>query len=66
MKLFHMIAGLLAIGTGAVALYALKGGRLHRQSGTIFVYAMLVIAASGAVMAALKAKPSQSAPPCAR
>jgi len=45
MKPLHIIAGLLAIGAGAVALHALKGGRLHRQSGMIFVYAMLVMSA---------------------
>ena len=28
--------------SGLVALYAFKGGALHRKSGTIFVYAMLV------------------------
>jgi hypothetical protein len=34
-----------------VALYARKGGPLHRNSGTIFVFAMLVMSLSGAVMA---------------
>ena len=34
-----------------MALYAFKGGRLHRKSGTIFAYAMLVMSLSGAVMA---------------
>jgi uncharacterized membrane protein len=35
MKLLHITAGLIAIGAGAVALYALKGARLHRESGMI-------------------------------
>ena len=50
MKLIHVLAGLSALITGAVALYALKGGRLHRRSGIIFVYAMLVMAFTGTVM----------------
>ena len=50
----HVVAGLVAIGAAAVALYAAKGARLHRESGRIFVYAMLVMSASAAVMAALQ------------
>ena len=49
----HITAGLIAIGSGLVAMYALKGGSLHRRSGMIFVYAMLVMASSAAVMALL-------------
>ena len=48
---FHVTAGVLAIVAGFVALYVLKGGTLHRRSGTIFVYAMLVMSLSGATMA---------------
>ena len=48
---FHVIAGAIAIVSGLVALYAFKGGTLHRKSGTIFAYAMLVMSLSGAVMA---------------
>jgi uncharacterized membrane protein len=47
----HVIGGAIAIVTGIVALYTLKGGTLHRKSGTIFAYAMLVMSLSGAVMA---------------
>lgn len=54
MKLIHIIAGFLALASGAVALYSVKGGNLHRKGGTIFVYAMLVMAGIGAFMAALK------------
>jgi len=54
MKSLHIIAGLLALVSGAVALAVLKGGRVHRRSGTIFVYAMLFMASSGALMAVLK------------
>lgn len=47
---FHVIAGVIAIASGFVALYA-KGGKLHRKSGMIFVLAMLVMSRSGSVMA---------------
>jgi uncharacterized membrane protein len=53
----HIIGGLTAIVAGAVALYALKGMRLHRKSGMIFVYAMLTMASTGAVIAAIKSQP---------
>ena len=47
----HVLGGAIAIVTGLIALYALKGAQLHRKSGTIFVYAMLVMSLSGAVIA---------------
>lgn len=50
----HIIAGLIAIVVGFVALYAPKGATLHRKSGMVFVYSMLVMAAAGGVMAAMK------------
>jgi uncharacterized membrane protein len=50
----HILAGATAIMVGFVALFARKGAHLHRRSGTIFVYAMLTMAGSGAVMAALQ------------
>jgi uncharacterized membrane protein len=49
----HIIAGLIGLISGAVALYALKGAKLHRKSGMIFVYAMLVVAITGTVMGSL-------------
>lgn len=53
MILLHIIGGLIGLTSGAVALSAPKGGRLHRKSGMVFVYAMLVMSTSGAIMAAL-------------
>jgi len=52
--LLHIIGGLVGLASGAVALSASKGANLHRKSGMIFVYAMMVLSASGALMAALK------------
>jgi uncharacterized membrane protein len=51
MVLIHIAAALLALATGAVALYAVKGSTPHRTSGLIFVGAMLVMAGTGALMA---------------
>jgi uncharacterized membrane protein len=51
----HAVAAGLGLVFGGVALYAAKGGTLHRKSGTLFVYAMLTMALTGAVMAAFKA-----------
>src|SRR3970040_1030947 len=56
MTLLHVVAGLTGIASGAVALYALKGATLHRRSGMIFVYSMLVMAGLGAGMALLKSQ----------
>ncbi len=52
MKWIHIIAGLLALASGAVALYAAKGSTLHRKSGLIFVIAMLVMTSTAVVIAA--------------
>ena len=46
----HIIAGLLGLVAGAIALSVRKGAKLHRKSGMIFVYAMLVVAVTGTVM----------------
>jgi len=42
----HIVAGGLAIVLGAVALSVKKGGTIHRRSGLLFVYAMLVMGTS--------------------
>lgn len=47
----HVLAGAIAILTGYVALFALKGAKVHRKSGAIFAGSMLVMSLSGAVMA---------------
>lgn len=49
--LIHIIAGGLALASGYVALYAAKGARLHRTSGMIFVFAMVVMSIGGLVIA---------------
>jgi uncharacterized membrane protein len=52
--LVHMLAAGLGLVFGCVALYAAKGATLHRESGKLFVYAMLTMSLTGAGMAAFK------------
>jgi uncharacterized membrane protein len=47
----HVIGGATAIVSGFAALAVRKGTGRHRTIGTIFVYAMLVMSLSGAVIA---------------
>ncbi len=49
----HIIAGIIGLVSGAIALSARKGAKLHRKSGMVFVYAMMVVAITGTVMGAL-------------
>ncbi len=53
----HVLAGLAALTAGTLALAAGKGGRLHRWAGTVFVYAMMLMASIGAVVGALRSQP---------
>jgi uncharacterized membrane protein len=47
---FHVVAGILALLFGYTALFAAKGGATHRRAGKYFVYAMVVMSLTGAVM----------------
>ncbi|MEX2182606.1 MAG: hypothetical protein WD771_11240 [Gemmatimonadaceae bacterium] len=48
---FHITGGALALAGGYTALFARKGGRLHRAAGTLFVFAMLLMGATATVLA---------------
>jgi uncharacterized membrane protein len=50
----HIIAGSIAIVAGFISVFALKGLKLHRKSGMVFVYSMLVLSVTGAVIATVK------------
>jgi len=50
----HIAAGMLAIVLGAVALSVKKGGTVHRRSGMLFVYAMLVMGVTASILEFLK------------
>lgn len=46
----HVVAGCLAIVVGFIALAVKKGGTIHRRSGMLFVYAMVVMAATASML----------------
>jgi uncharacterized membrane protein len=50
----HILAGTFGLLVGYIALYAAKGGRLHRKTGRLFVYAMLTTAVFGFLIAAIR------------
>lgn len=50
---FHILAGVLALVFGYVALFAAKGATLHRKSGLLFVFAMVTLSLTGALVAFL-------------
>jgi uncharacterized membrane protein len=40
----HVSTGMIGLVTGTVALFARKGGNLHRSAGTIFICSMVIMA----------------------
>ena len=50
---FHIVAGGLALVFGYAALFAAKGATLHRKSGRLFVYAMVAMSLTGALIATI-------------
>ena len=53
MYVVHILAGSLGLLFGYIALFAAKGSQMHRKSGMLYVYVMLVMCVFGALMAAL-------------
>jgi uncharacterized membrane protein len=49
----HIVAGSIALIAGALAMYASKGATLHRKSGRVFFYSMMLMSSSGAIVAAM-------------
>lgn len=59
----HIFAGALGLVFGVIALFVVKGARVHRRSGRLFVYAMLTMSLVGATMALVWNKaPGANAP----
>jgi len=50
----HIGGGTVALVSGAIAIFAPKGGPLHRAAGTVFVASMLVMAAFAAYLAVVE------------
>ena len=51
----HIVGGSVALIAGFIALFTMKGARVHRKSGMWFVYAMVLMGVTGAVVAGLRA-----------
>jgi uncharacterized membrane protein len=49
--IFHALAGVTGILSGAVALFTRKGGRVHRTAGTVFFISMMTAAATAIYLA---------------
>jgi uncharacterized membrane protein len=54
----HIISGLIAIGSGFIAAFVVKGMKVHRRSGMVFVYSMLTLSLSGAAIATIRSQPA--------
>ncbi|HTE86128.1 MAG TPA: hypothetical protein VK821_15490 [Dehalococcoidia bacterium] len=52
----HFGAALLALAAGTIALAVAKGGRLHKQSGIVFTWAMITTGILAAVLSAYEGK----------
>jgi uncharacterized membrane protein len=57
MLIIHIAGGMIAVLAGSAALVVRKGSWLHRRTGDVFVIAMLVMAAGGAIIALRKSQP---------
>src|SRR5687767_12183790 len=55
----HFAAGLVSIVAGTIALSVAKGGRLHKQSGLVFTWAMIVLGLTAAAIGTYENRPSQ-------
>src|SRR5437763_836067 len=49
--ILHIAAGSFAIISGYVAIFARKGGRLHRRTGILFVLAMVTMGCAAIFLA---------------
>lgn len=52
----HVAGGSLAVVAGYAALFAPKGGPLHRRAGVLFVYAMIAMGAGAMVVGLARGK----------
>ncbi|MEX0691422.1 MAG: hypothetical protein WD043_06235 [Gemmatimonadales bacterium] len=55
----HFAAGLVSIIAGTIALAVTKGGRLHKRSGLVFTWAMVVLGLTAAGIGTYEHVPSQ-------
>ena len=57
LMMIHITGGTVALGSGAVAVVARKGGPLHAQAGTWFLTAMLVLGVTAAFLEPMRIPP---------
>lgn len=55
----HFAVGLVSIVAGTIALSVAKGGRLHKQSGLAFTWAMVVLGLTAAGIGTYENRPGQ-------
>ena len=55
----HFAVGLVSIVAGTIALSVTKGGRLHKQSGLVFTWAMVVLGLTAAGIGTYENRPGQ-------
>lgn len=55
----HFAAGLASIAAGAVALSAAKGGPLHKRSGLVFSWGMVILGLTAVGIGAYEQRPGQ-------
>ena len=55
--LFHILAGTIAMLSGAAAMVVRKGARWHLLTGNVFVVSMLCLAASGSIVGFAREQP---------
>lgn len=55
-RAIHILGGSLGLITGLIALFVVKGGRVHRGSGMLFVYAMITMGLMGSLLSAIWGK----------
>ncbi len=55
----HFAAGLASIVAGTIALSVTKGGRLHKQSGAVFTWAMVALGLTAAGIGTYEGRPGQ-------
>jgi len=58
----HILAGVIGLVSGAIALSTRKGAKLHRMGGIVFVYAMMIVAITGTVMGLLLSEMAAALP----
>ena len=55
---FHVAMGLIGLVSGFIAITVRKGGKWHRRSGNVFVYAMIAMGITAAAIAVYEGAPT--------